>query len=130
MVRLGRCQKTKIKYEGQWWVYSKINLSKNLNITNAKFKTNALPIIINSTNAINLIFNNLINNSLKYQNNEAIPKIEIVCTEKKTEWIFEVKDNGIGIAQEYFETVFKPFKRLHLQSEYPGSGLGLAATKK
>ncbi len=106
------------------------NLSKNLNITNAKFKTNALPIIINSTNAINLIFNNLINNSLKYQNNEAIPKIEIVCTEKKTEWIFEVKDNGIGIAQEYFETVFKPFKRLHLQSEYPGSGLGLAATKK
>ena len=106
------------------------NLCKNLNITNAKFKTNALPIIINSTNAINLIFNNLINNSLKYQKKEAIPKIEIVCTEKKTEWIFEVKDNGIGIAQEYFETVFKPFKRLHLQSEYPGSGLGLAATKK
>ena len=86
--------------------------------------------MIYSSNAISLIFKNLINNALKYQTSESIPEIEINCIEDKVDWIFEVKDNGIGIAEEYFETIFKPFKRLHLQSEFAGSGLGLAATKK
>lgn len=106
------------------------NLIKNLNIPEAKLKTNELPTMIYSSNAISLIFNNLINNALKYQTSESIPEIEINCIEDKVDWIFEVKDNGIGIAEEYFETIFKPFKRLHIQSEYAGSGLGLAATKK
>lgn len=106
------------------------NLIKNLNIPEAKLKTNELPTMMYSSNAISLIFNNLINNALKYQTSESIPEIEINCIEDKVDWIFEVKDNGIGIAEEYFETIFKPFKRLHLQSEFAGSGLGLAATKK
>mgnify|MGYP006175472907 FL=1 len=106
------------------------NLIKNLNIPEAKLKTNELPTMMYSSNAISLIFNNLINNALKYQTSESIPEIEINCIEDKVDWIFEVKDNGIGIAEEYFETIFKPFKRLHIQSEYAGSGLGLAATKK
>ena len=106
------------------------NLIKNLNIPEAKLKTSELPNMIYSSNAISLIFKNLINNALKYQTSESIPEIEINCIENKVDWIFEVKDNGIGIAEEYFETIFKPFKRLHLQSEFAGSGLGLAATKK
>ena len=106
------------------------NLIKNLNIPEAKLKTSELPNMIYSSNAISLIFKNLINNALKYQTSESIPEIEINCIEDKVDWIFEVKDNGIGIAEEYFETIFKPFKRLHIQSEYAGSGLGLAATKK
>jgi K+-sensing histidine kinase KdpD len=106
------------------------NLIKNLNIPEAKLTTSELPNMMYSSNAISLIFKNLINNALKYQTSESIPEIEINCIENKVDWIFEVKDNGIGIAEEHFETIFKPFKRLHLQSEFAGSGLGLAATKK
>jgi len=106
------------------------NLIKNLNVENAQLITNNLPIINSSSLSLSLIFQNLINNALNYQSENTIPKIEISCFENKTNWFFEVKDNGIGIAEEYFETIFKPFKRLHTQSEYPGSGLGLAACKK
>ncbi|RBA27680.1 sensor histidine kinase [Flavobacterium tibetense] len=106
------------------------NLIKNFNIPEAKLTTSELPNMMYSSNAISLIFKNLINNALKYQTSESIPEIEINCIENKVDWIFEVKDNGIGIAEEHFETIFKPFKRLHLQSEFAGSGLGLAATKK
>ncbi|MBC7494253.1 MAG: hypothetical protein H7221_04535, partial [Flavobacterium sp.] len=45
-------------------------------------------------------------------------------------YIFNVKDNGIGIGNEYYNEIFKPFKRLHTYSEYPGNGLGLAACAK
>lgn len=106
------------------------NLTKNLNIENGELTTVDLPIIISSSVSLSIVFQNLINNALKYQTENTKPIIEIKCLDNKIDWIFEVKDNGIGIAEEYFETIFKPFKRLHLQSEYLGSGLGLAATKK
>jgi signal transduction histidine kinase len=50
-------------------------------------------------------------------------KSGLLCT-------FSVEDNGIGIKPEYLETIFEPFKRLHNQEEYAGSGLGLASCKK
>ena len=57
------------------------------------------------------------------------------CSGGHPEWhyqqdVFEVIDNGIGIETEFLELIFKPFKRLHTQAAYPGSGLGLAAVMK
>lgn len=106
------------------------NLIKNLNCENANLTTENLPVITSSKISLSHIFQNLINNALKYQPEKATPEIKISCIDNKIFWEFTVKDNGIGIPEEYFETIFKPFKRLHLQSEYPGSGLGLAACKK
>lgn len=91
---------------------------------------NDMPVVFSSRIALTIIFNNLINNALKYQKEGQNPVVEIKLVDDYTHWIFTVKDKGIGIDSEYFEQIFKPFRRLHTNSEFQGNGLGLAACKK
>ncbi len=80
---------------------------------------------------IRQLFQNLVSNAVKY-NDKPVPEVEI-SAEKFGEyyWKFLVKDNGIGIPSQYFEEVFKIFKRLHSRQEYGGgTGAGLAIVKK
>ena len=51
-------------------------------------------------------------------------------TQKRRHHIFAIKDNGIGISQEYHDQIFEMFKRLHTRDEYKGTGIGLAICKK
>jgi signal transduction histidine kinase len=74
------------------------------------------------------IFQNLIGNALKYRGSEP-PRITLAATRSPNEWIFSVKDNGIGISADYHDKIFVPFKRLHGQ-QYPGSGVGLAICRR
>ncbi len=80
---------------------------------------------------LNLIFQNLIENSIKYVKQGTVPEI-IVSADQETDeiWKFQIKDNGIGISKENFEKVFQPFQRLHSLDEFPGTGLGLSICKK
>src|SRR6202012_4952076 len=73
---------------------------------------------------------NLVANSLKYHRKDLKPVIAISCEDKDTYYQFCVKDNGIGISQEFFEKIFIIFQRLHNKDEYSGTGMGLAITKK
>ena len=79
---------------------------------------------------IRQVFQNLISNSLKYHKAGEPPVIEIACKDNKTHYQFSVKDNGIGIASEYFDKIFIIFQRLHNKDEYSGTGMGLAIAKK
>ena len=83
-----------------------------------------------SRTALKIILQNLISNAIKYQRQNQLPIIEISVENKIENWQFAVKDNGIGIEEEYFETIFKIFKRLHTNEEFVGSGLGLSMSKK
>jgi light-regulated signal transduction histidine kinase (bacteriophytochrome) len=74
------------------------------------------------------VIQNLINNGLKF--NENIPSIKISTTENDNYWIFSIEDNGIGIDLKYRNKILEPFKRLHTQSEYSGTGMGLAICKR
>jgi light-regulated signal transduction histidine kinase (bacteriophytochrome) len=78
---------------------------------------------------IGQVFQNLILNGIKYHGEEA-PKIYISAMKQGMEWIFSVKDNGIGIDPQYSNRIFEIFKRLNSRDKYPGTGIGLAICKK
>ena len=75
------------------------------------------------------LFQNLISNSLKF-NASPEPEIRIGFSETPAAWTLYFSDNGIGIAPEHFERIFLVFQRLHSQTKYPGTGIGLALCKK
>lgn len=85
-----------------------------------------LPALSVDPSQLTRVFLSLLDNALKYRHPGRPPRIQIRAR-KRTEgdWLFEVKDNGLGIRSEYQRQVFQPFKRLH-GSEIPGAGLGLA----
>jgi light-regulated signal transduction histidine kinase (bacteriophytochrome) len=103
---------------------------KTLNTTHAEVNVSLLPVIKSNVIPLTQIFQNLIGNSLKYHKKNVAPIIEIKCAENEELWTFSVKDNGIGIASEYFTKIFIIFQRLHRKEEYSGTGIGLAITKK
>ncbi len=75
------------------------------------------------------IFQNLLGNAIRYRGNEP-PRINIAAARKGKEWLFSVQDNGIGIASEFQEQIFRIFKRLHNRADYPGTGMGLAICQR
>ena len=75
------------------------------------------------------LYRNLLGNALKFSDKEH-PRMEITVENKDGVPIFGVKDNGIGISTAYAEQIFLPFKRLHSQTEYEGTGIGLAICRK
>ena len=96
----------------------------------AVLKYENLPTIIAHKTPLTLVLQNLINNALKYQPVNANPIITITAEDKKDYWQFAVKDNGIGIEEQYLIKIFDLFKRLHVNGEYSGTGMGLATCKK
>jgi light-regulated signal transduction histidine kinase (bacteriophytochrome) len=78
---------------------------------------------------LGLVFYNLINNGLKF-NESPNPTITIDAKEEKDQVIFSVADNGIGIEQKFKDSVFEIFKRLHGGDKYEGTGIGLALCRK
>ncbi|MBF0365255.1 MAG: PAS domain S-box protein [Oligoflexia bacterium] len=75
------------------------------------------------------LFQNLIDNSIKYNDSER-PIIHIKCFRRQKSYIFSVEDNGIGIKSKFSDKIFDPFQRLHREDKYPGSGIGLAICRK
>ena len=88
-----------------------------------------LPTVAVDFAQIQILFQNLIINAVKY-NESSKPKVEIGYRKKKNEYEFFVKDNGIGIPGEFHERIFMVFQRLHTTEEYEGIGLGLTTCKK
>ncbi len=97
---------------------------------NAKITSEKLPEIRASETHMHQLLQNLISNAVKYQINGIRPVVHINYTESNQYWTFSVKDNGIGINDEYKRKIFEIFQRLHGTNEYSGTGVGLAICKK
>jgi light-regulated signal transduction histidine kinase (bacteriophytochrome) len=94
----------------------------------------SLPVVRGDRTQLTQLFQNLIANAVKYHS-EKPPFIHVACVSRftpdnKPEFLFSVRDNGIGIAPQYADRIFVIFQRLHSPEEYPGTGVGLAICKK
>jgi PAS domain S-box-containing protein len=88
-----------------------------------------LPLVSGDPVQLTRLFQNLLVNSIKYRS-EAPPRIHVAAVEKGKEWLFSVRDNGIGIEPQYAEKVFGIFKVLQPRDRSSGSGMGLAICRK
>lgn len=108
-----------------------LNLRELIHQTKAIVNVGELPdTIIGYEPKISQVFQNLIQNAIKFHQPNIAPIVTISSSETPTHWHFSVADNGIGISPEYFDKIFLLFRRLHNRKEFSGSGLGLAICKK
>jgi PAS domain S-box-containing protein len=105
------------------------NLRSAIEESGAELSYDLLPTVIADFSHLSRLFQNLISNAIKFRSSESL-KIRISVQQKGDEWIFSVRDNGIGIDPQFFERIFLIFQRLHTTREYEGTGLGLAICKK
>lgn len=98
--------------------------------TIATVEVDELPDIEGQPLQLRILFQNLISNAIKFHKPGQTPLVRITADECPHGTAITVADNGIGIPEQYHETVFGLFKRLHTQAEYDGTGLGLTICKR
>lgn len=88
-----------------------------------------LPIVWGDTAQIRLLLRNLVHNGLKFHG-QTSPHVHVSAVQQESEWVFSIRDNGIGIEPPYLQRLFLVFQRLHHQEPYPKPGMGLAICRK
>ncbi len=106
------------------------NLRTTIEESGAVVTHDSLPAITTDDTQLAQVFQNLVGNAIKYRSAE-VPHVHVSATKNGgNEWIFSVRDNGLGIDPQYFERIFVLFQRLHGRNEFEGTGIGLAICKK
>jgi PAS domain S-box-containing protein len=106
------------------------NLRTEIEQSGAVVTHDSLPVISTDEAQLTQVFQHLVGNAIKYHGAE-VPQVHVaVSMNLSNEWIFSVRDNGVGIAQEHFDRIFVLFQRLHGHHEFEGTGIGLAICKK
>ena len=106
------------------------NLRPTIEQSGAVVTHDSLPAVTTDAPQLTQVFQNLIGNAIKYRGHE-VPQVHVSATNNGgDEWIFSVRDNGLGIDPQYFERIFIIFQRLHGREEFEGTGIGLAICKK
>ncbi len=108
---------------------SHLNLKTAIDENNAQITNNHLPTLKVDEQLMVQLFQNLISNAIKYRRNES-PKVHISVENEDKQYVFSVKDNGIGISEKHLDKIFTIFQRLHTHEEYEGTGIGLAIAQK
>ena len=105
------------------------NVSLALAETGGRVTHDPLPEVMVRPSQLMPLLQNLLSNAIKFRG-DAPPAIHISATRQDRMWRFKVRDNGIGLDMGMAEQIFVVFRRMHLPSEYEGTGIGLAICKK
>ena len=97
--------------------------------TGAEITVGDMPDVAGDSSQLVQLVMNLVANALEYRSADA-PQIHIAGKSRDKDWLFEVRDNGIGIAPRHHAQIFEIFKRLHDQKTYRGTGIGLAICRR
>ncbi|RAU23473.1 PAS domain-containing sensor histidine kinase [Paramagnetospirillum kuznetsovii] len=89
-----------------------------------------LPAIMGVKVELVRLFQNLLGNAVKYRHPDRPPRLSVGCRRDGGDWVVWVQDNGIGIDPQYFDRIFMMFQRLHGETEYEGTGIGLSICQK
>ncbi|MGE5352642.1 MAG: ATP-binding protein [Acidobacteriota bacterium] len=95
----------------------------------AEISSDTLPVIMGDITQIRQLLQNLLSNAIKFRGQNT-PQIHISSVRGQKDWVFSIRDNGIGIEAQFHERIFLIFQRLHEREKYPGTGIGLALCKK
>lgn len=105
------------------------NLDAAIGEHHAEVTRDDLPTVTADRTQLMQLFQNLIGNAIKFHGRQP-PRVHVACRRTERDWVFEIRDNGIGIPAKYAEQVFGLFRRLHDSESYPGTGVGLAVCKR
>ncbi|MBI5394542.1 MAG: PAS domain S-box protein [Verrucomicrobia bacterium] len=129
--RIGRSQKPFELVDCEAVVRAAVSgLKAVIQESGAEIARGPLPVVMGDVKQLAQVFEQLLGNALKFRRAEEPPRISIQAGLNGKEWLFAVRDNGIGIEPQYLERMFTLFCRLHPRGKYPGTGMGLAICKK
>jgi PAS domain S-box-containing protein len=106
------------------------NLRKAIEECDAQVSAEPLPTVAVHESELLQVLQNLIGNAIKFRRVDTAPRVHVAARVQGSEWLFGIRDNGIGIDSQHAERIFLVFQRLHGRNKYPGTGIGLAICKK
>ncbi|MGC9964123.1 MAG: PAS domain S-box protein [Syntrophobacteraceae bacterium] len=106
-----------------------MNLATSIAESSSVITHEPLPTVVACGGLLGQLFQNLIGNAIRFRAGDP-PRIHVSAERKGSEWLFSVRDNGIGFDMQYTDRIFMIFQRLHGKGKYSGTGIGLAICKK
>jgi PAS domain S-box-containing protein len=110
--------------------YALRNLEKSIETAGALVRHDRLPAVRADKTQLVQLFQNLIGNAIKFRSPDRPPEIHVTAQPDRGQWLFSVRDNGIGFEQQYEKKIFLIFQRLHERGQYAGTGIGLAICRR
>ena len=108
---------------------ARANLQVAIEESGALITNDELPTVLADEAQLIQVFQNLVSNAIKFRGEEP-PVIRVSAERQGDDWVFSVRDNGIGMEPQHFDRIFVIFQRLHGREDYPGTGIGLAIAKR
>jgi signal transduction histidine kinase len=128
--RVGRVEQERVPVgAAELLAQAEANLATAIRRARAEIEASDLPVVMAEPTLLTAVFQNLISNAIKFRG-ERSPRVQVSAERDGDFWVFAVADNGIGISSDYAERIFVIFQRLHDKATYPGTGIGLAMTRK